>query len=579
MVMPPDAPSERWKTNVLGRARAYIASLVDGAELPPARPVPHEAAVVSAVVALGVTLRFLGLRLGLPYFHHWDEVLITSSARGMLERGDDVPSTFFYGAPVMRLTAIAFRWGAWLHVPGIAGAPLGDEVALRWAGRSVTATMAASGTLAVYLGARFTVGPGAGAIAAALAYAVAAELVWHARYLVTDASVVALTAWTFALSAAYAERRMLWLGALAVMFSGLTFAFKLTGLATILLPLGVLLLRPPRGAWRTGDLEMRPRLQGILHRALLLGAVPIMVWFFLFFNPHVRDHWQRAFSDWEGIARHYRQGHAKPFAEREAGWDHLTSALWYLAAEAFQVTRWVSLAFSIPALIGLVCAVRRASLPVILGAVHAAAVVVTMAWPNRAYLTRMYLPALPVLCIGFGFAVAVASTALERVAGGRVRMAALAAVAVLMSAPSGWQAIACQRQSVDARIRGLDWVALRSKELGREVTVAFSPGVAGGIAVGSHGAIRNYLRRPGVRVLDDVSEGVAARESGADFLLSASFRDLKKTWPYQEQWSFREVPGYLPAVEFPSNPYEERYDQQPTWDGHVSALVLERIAP
>ena len=123
----------------------------------------------------------------------------------------------------------------------------------------------------------------------------------------------------------------------------------------------------------------------------------------------------------------------------------------------------------------------------------------------------------------------------------------------------------------------MDFIAARAASRGVPVTVALSPGVAaGGVALGTHGAIRRWLARPGVTFLPDVGSEGAAAASGADFLLSASSRDLAKIWPYEEQWSFRAALGYAVAEEIASSPYEERYDLQPTWDGHVSALVLEK---
>ena len=552
------------------RLRAWLLRLFEDEPESPHAPVPRELAWLGAIVVLALALRFLGLRLGLPYFHHWDEVLVTSSARGMLERGDDLPGNYFYGAPIMRLTVFAWKAARALHVPLPFGGDFRDEVALRWVGRPVVATLAASGTLATYLAARWTFRRGAAALFAALSFACAAELVWHARYLVTDASVVALTAWTIAFSAGYVARRTLVLAALAVLAAGLAFSFKLTGLATVLLPIGALVLRPPRGLARAGDVPAAAL--ALAHRALLAATVPIVFVTFLRLNPHVRDQWRVAFDQFEGIARHYREGHVKPFAEREAGLPHVLAAFGFLATQAFATSLLGSLAWFSAAAGGVALAVRRARLPIVLALVHAIAVVVAMAWPNRAYLTRMYLPALPVLCLGLGLA---AAELLALLRGGARTGVALSLVA-LLAGPAFAQSIACERGAIDTRVRAIDLVASRAR--GRDVTVALSPAVAGGLALGGHGAIRAWLARPGVRVLPDVTTEAAAAASGADYVVSASYRDLAKIWPYEEQWSFRGAPGYTVAAEFGSNPYEERYDLQPTWDGHVSAIVLERRA-
>jgi hypothetical protein len=554
---------------MLTRLRAWSSALAGDEPQAPHQPVPHELWWLAGIVVLSLVVRFLGLRLGLPYFHHWDEVLVTSSARSMLERGDDLPSNYYYGAPVMRLTALAWKAATALRLPAPWTAPFADEVALRWVGRPVVATIAASGTVATYLAGRFALRRGVDALLAALAYATASELVWHARYLVTDASVVALTAWTLAFSAAYFGRRTLLLGAVAVLLAGLTFSFKLTGLATVLLPAGVLALRPARGLVREGDLP-EPWLS-VANRVLLVACVPAVVLVFLRLNPHVRDQWRVAFDQFEGIARHYREGHVKPFAERDAGLPHVLSALGFLATQSFSTSTLGSLAWFVPAVIGVGLAVRRGNVPVMLALVHAAGVVFAMAWPNRAYLTRMYLPAMPVLCLGFGLIAGSLSARMKAVP----RRVLLAALSLALAGPALAQSIACHRGAVDPRVRAVSEIAARSG--GRTVTVALSPGVVGRLALGGHPGVVRWLERPEVTFVRDAPTAEAAAASGADFVISATYRDLAKIWPYEEQWSFREVPGYVVVAEFGSNPYEERYDLQPTWDGHVTALVLERV--
>lgn len=366
---------------------------------------------MAGLFALALALRALGLRLGLPYFHHWDEVLITGSARAMLERGTDVPTNYFYGAPLMRLTALGWKLAHALHLPQL-GAPYADEVSLRWVARVVAATISSTGAVGAYLAARWALGSPRAAAFAGLAFAVAAELVWHGRYGVTDTSVVALSTLSLAFAAGYLSRRTLALGALSVSFAGLAFGFKLTGLATVVLPLSALSLAEPAGLWRAGDL--RAERLGLAHRALLGLTAPLVLLVFLATNPHVRDDWRTALSHIEGITRHYRQGHVKPFAEREPGLAHLASALWYVLADAFHTRPWASLSFSVPGALGVALALRRRRAAVALGLAHALAVVVAMAWPNRAYLTRMYLPALPVLCVGLGLAIDEALSLAER---------------------------------------------------------------------------------------------------------------------------------------------------------------------
>lgn len=563
--------------SALARVRTWASRLLHGEETETSAPyaaVPREAWLVLLVVVFGLLLRWLGLRLGLPYFHHWDEILVTQSARGMVERGDDVPANYFYGAPLMRLTALGYVLAKKLHLPPPFTGPLADEVTLRWVGRAISSTLAGTGTLAAYLAARFSLGRGRAALFAALSYAVAAELVWHARYLVTDASVVALSTWTLAFTAAYLRRRTLAFAALAILTAGLTFGFKLTGLATVVLPIAALVLRPAAGVLTEGDVA-DARVLTAAQRALAAAAAPLVLFLFLRTNPHVRDQWQQAFSQFEGIARHYRQGHVKPFAERDAGLPHLASATYFVLVQSFHTNALAGALYGAAGVLGVGIALRRANLAVLLALGHAASVVFAMAWPNRAYLTRMYLPAMPVLCLGLGLALDEALSLAEKRLGSPRALAA--ALVVLLSGTTVVQAIETQRGAVDTRVRAVDVVAAAARA--RPVTVAFSPALMGGLALGGHGGIRAYLERPGVTIVREVATADAARESGADYLVTASYRDLKRIWPYEEQWSFTEVPGYREIARFASSPYEERYDLQPTWDGHVSAIVLERVRP
>jgi hypothetical protein len=592
---PSTTPASSAASPARGALARWAAGLVRPPELDgPHRAVPHEALWLLAIVALGLIVRWLGLRLGLPYFHHWDEVLITNSARGMIIRGDDYPSTYTYGAPLMRLCALGYRAAVALGLPGSRGALLNDEVYLRVVGRAIAATLSGTGTLALYLLGRFTTRSGRAALLAALLFAVGAELVWHARFLVTDASVVTLTAWTLALTAGYARTRSLALGLAAVVLAGITFSFKLTGLATAVLPAGALALLVPRSL---GDTPPAPSdaggraLLSLAHRALLVAAVPLVFALFLFFNPHVRDQWRLAFSDWEGITRHYREGHVKPFSEREPGLEHVLSALWFLAAQALHTSQAAALALTAVALLGLSIAVRRAELVVLLGIAHAAAVVLAMALPNRAYLTRMYMPALPILCLGFGIGLDRLLDRLEHgpLAGldttrkhGTARTAvrwATAACAAFVASNTIYQSARCEQLSADARTRALDAAEALALAEHRTLTLAPTPALYGSLSMGGNGGLMRYLARPHIHRLDEVADARAAAGSGADLILLASHRDLKKIWPYEEQWVFTSVPGYTEVERFPYNPYEHRLELVPTWDGRSSAVLLRKQPP
>lgn len=534
----------------------------------------REIAIVIAIVGVALALRGLGLRLGLPYFHHWDETLITSSARGMLERGDDVPSNFFYGAPLMRLTVVGYKIA---HTIGLA--PIADEITLRWVGRTVSVLIASSGAAAAYLTARATLLDRRAAVVSALLYATAQELVWHARFAVTDASVVSLTAWTLALSAMYLQSGSLVVALAAIVTSGLCFSFKLTGLATLMMPVGALLLRrvdSTRSQDETSTSRWQEELRPLAYRLLLAASVPLVVAIFLALNPHVRLDWRRAFADFEGIARHYREGHVKPFCEREPGVQHLLAAFAFVLTESTHTSRLIATAVGLIALFGLAQCIRKPLPIALLGTLHAVGIIFSMAWPNRAYLVRQYLPALPILCLGFGAGAVWIWDTLGARAGARIRLI-LPLLALVAVSITTYQSIESQRLSSDARVRAIDHVISLNRDASeRSIPIAYGAAVYGGLALGGHGELRPHLDRRPLRIVGEVATAEAAARSSARYVVVASHRNLAKIWPYEEQWAFTSVPGFHEIARFEHNPYEHRLDLVPTWDGYVSAIVLER---
>src|ERR1019366_4256601 len=227
------------------------------------------AALVSGVVLLGLVVRLLGIRMGLPFHHHWDEGWIADSAAEMLRQGSDVPRSYQYGAPLIRLTEFAFLAARGRLAP-VELTPDDAQVALYVMARVITAVIASSGTVAVYWAGwcsepsrprAFRVG-----LASALMYATAWELVLHSRYGVTDACLVGLTAWTLAFAAAYARTRRLAWALASVVAAGLTTAFKVPGVVTAIVPIAALLAVRPRSSRRGA----------LLSRLLLLAAVPIV---------------------------------------------------------------------------------------------------------------------------------------------------------------------------------------------------------------------------------------------------------------------------------------------------------------
>lgn len=523
------------------------------------------------LVLFALLVRLLGIRMGLPFFHHWDEVYIAGSARQMIAAGNDIPTTYVYGAPLMRLTVFGYHLAQALNLPVIR---LNDEVALRWISRAIATLISTSAVFAAYLAARWSFRRGPAALAAALLFAVAAELVWHARYGVTDAGVAALTMWTLAATAAYLRHRSLATALLALLAAGLAFAFKINGLLALVLPAGALLARSPLrlvGSIEIGKVGWRRALS----RATLVAAVPLVFVVFFFFNPHFIDRWSQALANLTAeLVDHYRvRGHIPPYHYREAGLPHLGAALHYLAFQSLH-TQWLASGLmALFAVLGIALAAVRGNLLVVLGAAHAALLVLSIAWPNRAYLARMYLGALPVLCLGFGFA----WDRLGAWARGRglpVRLAALLATALLLVAPVH-EAVMAARLRVDARARALDFIAAQARQRG-PVTVAATPTVAGAGAIGVHPGIRSELSREGVRFLPEVPSAAAAAASGADYLVVASHYVIVRGQPYQELWPFQSVPGYRTVASFPYSRYEHRLEIAPWWDGRVATVVLAR---
>src|SRR5450631_1485868 len=156
-------------------------------------------ALLVAIVAFGAVVRVLGLRLGLPFTHHWDEGWIANSVSHMLVTQTPVPESYQYGAPLMMLGVGVYE----LFTRFVHDVSPTDGVTIRLMVRGVSVAVSSSGIVAVYLAARWSDWDARrsawAAPLAAVMYAGASELVTHARYAVTDACLVGLTAWTLAL--------------------------------------------------------------------------------------------------------------------------------------------------------------------------------------------------------------------------------------------------------------------------------------------------------------------------------------------------------------------------------------------
>src|SRR5260370_24383579 len=197
-------------------------------------------------VALALTLRVLGLRFGLPYFHHWDEGWVAENTSYILWTPDAQPKTYQYGAPLSLLSALLFRLVDTL-APRLE-LQSGDQALLRLLGRIVTAVISSSGAFATYLAAQHAaLGERSGHVRgayAALLYATAAELVSHGRYALTDSSLVALVAWSLACAALFLRSGKLLWAIRTTLFAALAVSFKVTALAPLVIPAGALGLPP-----------------------------------------------------------------------------------------------------------------------------------------------------------------------------------------------------------------------------------------------------------------------------------------------------------------------------------------------
>src|SRR5580658_10012147 len=368
-------------------------------------------ALSAALVALG--LRLLGIRLGLPYFHHWDECWIVDSAKKMLSTEDWEPATYQYGAPLPAITA--WIWVTISEVwPRVHFYDPGDGITMRLISRIVTAVISSSGAVGAYLAARYALpGEDAGRVRgayAAVLYATAAELVSHGRYAVTDADLVAWVAWSLGAGALFLRTGGFGWAVAMLLFAATAVSFKITAATALAIPALAFMFRAVTVPW------LRAPAWG---RGAMLVAIPLCVAVFLLMNPHVAIHWQNALRDIQNRSRQTIEGGFPLFLLRTPGWDHLRSVVEGIALMAFH--RW-----AVPAVVAAACAVfglglaiRDRSLVCVVGVGHALVAVLSIALTSRAYLFRNYLVTLPILCVGFGFTMQAATEALGSWAQGR----------------------------------------------------------------------------------------------------------------------------------------------------------------
>jgi hypothetical protein len=545
------------------------------------------AVALTVVVLFGFGLRALGLRLGLPYAHHWDEEWIVDGIVHMLVTDSLVPGHFMYGAPLMHLGCGVFH----LYSSWVRELSPHDGTMLRWMIRWVSVVISSSGAVGVYLAARWGdwdsrrsawVG-----MLAALLYATASELVAHGRYGVTDACLVALTAWTLALTARYVRAQQAAWAVAALVAAGVTVGFKVTAAPTAVIPIAALVLLPAR--WPRVPLPFAlagkgPGLVGPAgnrwpHRVLLLAAVPILAGTFFALNQsfvHV-DHWKDAWGDVVVRALQTHFGGFPEFQLREPGWRHMTAALSGLGSIALHRTPAVSILLAAVSVGGLVCALRERNVFYAIAVAHALIAVAAVAWPNRAFLLRNYLVATPALCLGFGFGVwELARRVGTRVQGLRARstlavLAGLGATVLLVVLPLR-DAISCQRLSEDPRQRAMDFIAAHAQKGDR---IAYTPSVMGDDAMGRHDHFDDHLMRSNANDVKTCREATTARPP-LDWIITANYRDGENWVSIEDLWRFQECPGFREVARYEPNPYEHNYAVTATWDGFATAIVLQR---
>jgi 4-amino-4-deoxy-L-arabinose transferase-like glycosyltransferase len=471
------------------------------------------ASLLLAVVALALALRLLGLRMGLPFHHHWDEGWILDSTAEMLRKGNDVPRSYQHGAPLMRLAELGYLLTHGWRLPVDLDVQ-GAQVALFMVGRVAGVLISASGAVAVYWAAWSSEPSRARApwvaLASALAYAAAWELVLHSRYAMTDASLAALAAWSLAFAGAYLRTGNLVWALASIVAAGLATAFKLPSFLTDVVPILALLARAP--STRRGRLA---------HELVLLAAIPLVAVLFVALNPHVVDHAGDASRDILGRMRQTHEGGASPIYLRTPGLPHLMSALWAIGGHFLHREMAVSFAFTAVAIAGLVSAVRRRRLIVGIALVHALLVILSDALPNRVFWIRYYLGATPCLALGFGYGVvALWEAARDRLAGPQrsVALAAIAGAVVLglVVSPLGY-ALAANAHDVDPRAAAVAWIARDSGD--RTVRVGVTPDVFG--KDGAYAGLRELVMRPAPRLLVQELTSCPA-DPGPEYVLDAS---------------------------------------------------------
>ena len=489
----------------------------------------------------------------------------------MLQTHSDLPTSYQYGAPLSNLIAEVVRASQWL-------APrhqlADDDVTLRWVGRFISVVICATGSSALYWAGRTAPRTSGNShrigVYAALTYAFAYELVTQARYTVTDASVVALCAWTLAAAGMYVRtRRIVW-AVTSIVAAGVTFSFKFPAVVVVMVPMACIAAVAP-GTNRRGRAAQL---------YLLLGAGPIALGCFVILNPHFVDHWPQASHDLAQRIAQTRNGGFSYCYRRQPGLNHLESALTALFAHTFSRSVAISSIFGTSALTGIIISVCQRFTLLSVAAAHALAVICGFTLTTSAFLLRNYLIAVPAMCLGVGVALESISKGLDRpITSASWATRCKRTLPIFLLVPLGiftlHDSIMNHRLSRDTRMLALDWIHDHSSK--PTSVVSLTPSVVGPPEhVGPN--IDQYLDRgPSIQFKGHPTNCGALERLLPDFVVSASFRGRDApTTPYIERWYITECAGYEKVASFDANPYEATFLLYPTWAGRISTIVLAR---
>jgi hypothetical protein len=405
------------------------------------------AAVLLAIVGLGIGVRFWGLTFGLPLVRSRpDELLIISVVLPFFE-GSLNPEFFDY--PALHLYLLAILYGVY-YCWGLLAGHFTDAAAFigslrqSWEpffliGRATAATMGSATILVVYaLGARlFGVQTG---LLAALFSALSFLHVRDSHFGTTDVPMTFFLTCTMLALVRASQSGSRWDARLAGVLAGLATATKYPAVMVVMPLMVVAFMRgwPHRSSWRRGVRESQ-----------LLPLIAPFVLVFLAVNPYL-------LLDHETALAHLRQLHESSVTGMTPpdllgrGWAyHLPYSLWY----------GLGLPLLAAAVAGCVVMFRRAP----------AQAAVLAAFPVSYYLVagtahnvfvRYMIPLVPFLCLFAAWFVAEAACRLAR--GSRRRQSAIVAVlGLLVILPSAVSIVQFNRllSQEDSRLIAGRWLA------------------------------------------------------------------------------------------------------------------------